>query len=283
MTSTNISTNVKPTWCPGCFNFQILAGFRNFIEKELENGKKKSDFAIVTGIGCHGKIFDYVNLNGINALHGRSLPTAFGIKVGNPNLNVYCFAGDGDAYSEGIEHLIHAPRYNIDITYLVHNNQIFALTVGQPTPTTELNYVDKTNPEGNKNKPINPIKLMLSAGASFIARVFADAEQIKWVLEEAKKHRGFKFIEILQPCLIFHPDSKYKNKIYWLCDDKKYENSNIQQAMKKAEEFDYSEVKSKTKIPLGIFYKKKEKIFEEKYWQLQNLIKTKKSCKEIRR
>ena len=278
----NLSTNVKQTWCPGCFNFQILAGFKNFIEKEFKFGKSKKNFAIVTGIGCHGKIFDYVNLNGINSLHGRSLPTALWIKIGNPNLNVYCFAGDGDAYSEGIEHLIHATRYNSDITYIVHNNQVFALTVGQPTATTELGFVDKTNPEGNKNKPINPIKLMISAGASFVARIPADAKKVEEILNESKKHKGFKFIEILQPCLIFHPDVKYKEKYYNL-QEAKHDEKDFEKAMKKAEEFDYSELKAETKIPIGIFYKKEEKTFEEKYWQLQNLIKNKKSWKDVKR
>ena len=93
---TNLNTKSKITWCPGCFNFQILNGFKNFINEEIKNGKRKEDFAIVSGIGCHGKIFDYVNLNGINALNGRVLPTAFGIKIGNPNLDIFGFYGDGD-------------------------------------------------------------------------------------------------------------------------------------------------------------------------------------------
>ncbi|MEK6906516.1 MAG: thiamine pyrophosphate-dependent enzyme, partial [Nanoarchaeota archaeon] len=106
MTFTNISTPVKSTWCPGCYNFQILASVKKFITDEIAKGKKQNDFAIVSGIGCHAKIFDYINLNGINTLHGRVLPTCLGIKVGNPNLNVIGFSGDGDAYAEGMEHLI---------------------------------------------------------------------------------------------------------------------------------------------------------------------------------
>ena len=139
----NISTKSPITWCPGCFNFQILAGFKKFIENEIAKGRKKTDFAIVSGIGCHAKIFDYVSLNGINSLHGRVLPTCLGIKVGNPNLEVYGFSGDGDAYSEGISHLIHAARYNSNMTYFVHNNQVFALTIGQPTAVTEKDFTDR--------------------------------------------------------------------------------------------------------------------------------------------
>ena len=260
----NISTKIKSTWCPGCFNFQILAGFKNFIEKELKSRKMKKDkIAIVTGIGCHAQIFDYVNLNGINSLHGRVLPTCLGLKVGDPKLQVFGFSGDGDAYSEGISHLIHAPRYNSDFTYIVHNNQVFALTVGQPTATTEKGFIDKTTPLGVKNPPINPIKLMLSLGCGFVARVFAETKQIEWILNEAKRHKGFKFIEIIQPCIIFHPSANYKKYTYML-KDKLHNPHDLKSAMKKSEEFDYNKINKNTKIPLGIFYQKRVPIFGEK-------------------
>jgi len=278
---TNLNTKSKITWCPGCFNFQILNGFKNFINEEIKNGKRKEDFAIVSGIGCHGKIFDYVNLNGINALHGRVLP-AFGIKIGNPNLDIFGFSGDGDSYCEGMEHLIHAARYNSNITLLVHNNQIFALTIGQSTSTTETNYKDKINPEGNKLNPINPIKIMLSADASFVARVFAESKQIEEILEQTKKHKGFKFIEILQPCLIFHPDKNYKDHFYNL-QNSGHDKTNFQEAFKKSLEWDYNEIKEDTKIPLGIFYQKQRETFEEKYWQLKDLVKNKNSWKDLKR
>jgi 2-oxoglutarate ferredoxin oxidoreductase subunit beta len=258
----NLNTNTKPTWCPGCWNFQILAGVKNFLAKKIKSKENKKNYAIVTGIGCHAKIFDYINLNGINSLHGRVLPTALGMKIGNPKLNIIGFSGDGDAYAEGMEHLIHAARYNANIKYLVHNNQVFALTVGQPTPVTETGFKDKTIPLGVKLPPINPIKLMLSAGATFVARVYADAKQIEDVLNEAFKHNGFAFIEVIQPCLIFHPDKNYKEKTYFL-KDKKHDDKNFEQAMKRAQEFDYLIPTKETKIPLGIFYREKRKTFEE--------------------
>jgi len=115
---TSLSTSTKNTWCPGCYNFQILAAIKKVLEEEIKNGKKKDDFAMVTGIGCHGKMFDYINLNGVNSLHGRVLPVCLGLKIGNPHLEVLGFSGDGDAYSEGIEHLIHAARYILMLNIL---------------------------------------------------------------------------------------------------------------------------------------------------------------------
>jgi len=269
----NLNTTTIPTWCPGCFNFQTLAG----VKKVLAEAKGQT--AIVAGIGCHAKIFDYVNLPGLNTLHGRVLPTCLGIKVGNPNLNVVGFSGDGDAYAEGMEHLIHAARFNSDINYVVHNNQVFALTVGQPTPVTETGFKDKTTPLGVKTQPINPIALMLAAGASFVARVFADVKQVEYVLKEAMKHKGFSFIEVLQPCLIFHPDVGLKNKTYSL-EEKGHDKTNFEQAWKRAQEFDYNKAE---KIPIGIFYQIQKPVFEEQFEQLKNLKKKGIGWKDIKR
>ncbi len=272
----NLNTPIKPTWCPGCPNFMILAG----VKKALETcGKKQNEMAIVSGIGCHAKIFDYINLPGLNSLHGRVAPVCLGLKVGNPNLTVLGFSGDGDAYAEGMEHTIHAARYNSNWNYIVHNNQVFSLTVGQPTPTTEKGFADKTMPMGVKTQPLNPIKLMLASGASFVARVFADIQQVEWVLKEAIKHKGFSFIEIIQPCLIFHPSIGYKEKTYSL-EKTKHDKSSFDQAWKKAQEFDYNEVK---KIPLGIFYQVEKPVFEDQLPQLAKLKKAGKSWKDIKR
>ncbi len=276
---TEFDTETKSTWCPGCFNFQILAGVKSFLQKSR---LKKDNFALVSGIGCHAKLFDYINLDGLNTLHGRVLPACFGIKMGNPNLNVLGFAGDGDAYAEGMAHLIHTVRYNPDINYFVFNNQVFALTVGQPTPVTEIGYTDKTTPQGVKIYPMNPIKLMLASGASFVARVFANAAQIEYVLGEALKHKGFSFIEVIQPCLVFHPDENYKDKMYSL-DEAKHDKTNFEQAWQKAQEFDYNSVDKETKIPLGIFYQVKKPVFEDQFPQLVDLKKKKIGWKDIRR
>jgi 2-oxoglutarate/2-oxoacid ferredoxin oxidoreductase subunit beta len=275
----NLNTPIIPTWCPGCYNFQTLAAVKNVIAEEIKSGKKKEDFAIVTGIGCHPKIFDYINLNGINTLHGRVLPTCLGMKIGNPNLNMIAFSGDGDAYAEGMEHLIYAARYNSDFKYFVSNNQVFALTVGQPTPTTEIGFKDKTTPLGVKLQPINPIRLMLASGASFVARVYADKEQLEYVLKEAMKHKGFAFIEILQPCIIFHSNKGYKEKTYSL-EKEGHDKTNFDKAWEKAGEFDYNNAE---KIPLGIFYQEERETFEEQFPQLVELKKKGISWKDIKR
>ncbi len=278
----NLNTGTKPTWCPGCPNFQIFAGIKKYLDGKIKTEKDKENYAFVTGIGCHAKMFDYLNLNGINSIHGRVPPTCLGLKVGNPNLNVFGFAGDGDAYGEGIAHTIHAARLNSDFKLFVHNNQVFALTVGQPTPVTEKGFVDKTNPQGWKFEPMNPIALMLSAGASFVARVFADVNQVEKIAKEAFKHKGFAFIEVVQPCLIFHNHSNYKKYFYDL-QEKGHDVSDWNEAMKKAKEFDYNGVNEKTKIPLGIFYKEKKEVLSDRFEQLKNLKKSGKSWLDVKR
>lgn len=279
MTDTILSTPMIPTWCPGCFNFQLLAAAKNVIAEEIKLGKKKEDFAIVSGIGCHAKIFDYLYINGLSGVHGRVLPTCLGLKVGNPNLNVIGFSGDGDAYAEGMEHLVHAARYNSDFKFFVSNNQVFALTIGQSTPTTEKGYKDKTSSWNVKLPPLNPVRLMLASGASFVARVNADLKQIEYVFKEAMKHKGFAFIEILQPCVIFHDNKRYKDKIYSL-EKEGHDKTNFDEAWKKAGEFDYDTAE---KIPMGIFYQQERETFEEQFPQLVELKKKGISWKDIKR
>ena len=255
-----VRTDAPITWCPGCTNFQILAGMQQFLEEQIKRGKKKEDFIMVAGIGCHAKIFDYFNMPGINTLHGRVPPTCLGIKLAKPYANVFGFSGDGDAYSEGLEHTISAARYNADFKYIIYNNQVFALTLGEPTQITELGFKDTTTPLGVNLHPLNPIKLLLASGATFVARVFTEINQIKEILKEALNHKGFAFIEIIQPCVVFHPDTGYKERFYDLAKSG-YDKTNLKAAMEKAEEFDYSS--KSAKIPLGIFYQISRPTFEE--------------------
>ncbi len=252
-----LDTKVSPTWCPRCPNYSIKVAVTKALSSLIGKGKKKEDFVIVTDIGCNSKMYDYLNLSGFYGLHGRAIPAAIGIKLANPNLNVICFGGDGGTFNEGISHFIHACRYNPDITIIVHNNQIFSLTTGQATATTEEGFVEKTHPSGVKDEPFNPVAVALECGASFVARTSVlDIEQTANIIEKAISHKGFSFVEILQPCIIYHDFSDFiKSSTYNI------EPTNKEAALAEARKWNY---KKEGKIPLGIFYTENKPTFEEK-------------------
>ena len=265
----NLKTNSEITWCPGCPNHMILEAIKQTISHQIESKKaKQTDFAITTDIGCHAKIFDYINLSGIYCLHGRAIPTAIGMKLGNPNLKVLTFAGDGAVYSEGISHFIHAFKYNADMTLILHDNQSFSLTTGQPTPTSQQGYISKSEPLGVFDKPMNPIKLALAANATFIARTNArDIKHLVEIFTKAIAHKGFSFVEVIQDCLIFNLDANNKDKLMYKIKD----NSDKKIAEKLSAEFDYNSKEGK--IPLGIIYQSIEPTLEEKWPQLKSKLK----------
>ncbi|MBM3141570.1 MAG: hypothetical protein FJ005_00790 [Chloroflexi bacterium] len=175
-------------WCPGCGNFGILNGVKKaLVELQIEPYK----VLMVSGIGQAGKLPHYTRCNVLNVLHGRTLPAAIGAKIVNPELIVIAVGGDGDGYGEGGNHFIHAMRRNHDITYLVHNNQIYGLTKGQASPTSDLGLVTKTTPEGSWI-PENPIALAIAAGVSFVGRGFAgDIEHLATLIKMGIMHKGF--------------------------------------------------------------------------------------------
>ncbi len=246
-----LSTKAKITWCPGCFNNAILLAFKKAL---VELNLKKEQVAIVTGIGCHAKIYDYINVNAFYSIHGRTLPTATGIKIVNRNLKVIAFAGDGDQYNEGIAHLIHAAKRNSDVKLFVHDNGVFALTTGQFTATTKEGKVTPTSLKGNIEEPLNPLAVALASNASFVARAFAgDVEKTKEIMKEAIMHKGFAIVDILQPCLIFNNfyEEVNKRKVY------------LEKPLKSKEEA-YKKIVDEEKIYLGIFYKEERETFEEK-------------------
>lgn len=269
---TELKTKNEITWCAGCPNFMILESAKKVFSK-----MKTEEIAIVTGIGCHAKIFDYLNVSGIYGLHGRVIPTATGIKLGNPNLKVVGFAGDGDTYSEGIAHFIHAGRTNQDITLVVHDNQSFSLTTGQPTPTTQQCYESKALPFGEVDKPLNPIKLAIASNVGFIARCNArDIKHTQEILKAAIKHRGFSFVEVIQDCLIFNKEINNKDKMMYKIKD----NSNKDVAIKLADEWDYNSRIGK--IPVGIIYHEKKPSLSDKWPQLKMLEKKKVGWKNFK-
>jgi len=185
-------------WCPGCGDFGILSALQSALA-ELE--LKPDDVVIFSGIGCSGKLPHFVKSYGIHTLHGRPLPYALGAKLANPELEVIAVSGDGDGLGIGVSHFIHAGRRNVDVTYIVHDNGVYGLTKGQASPTLKLGIKTKAIPEPNINDAINPIFLALSSGATFIARGYAyDIKHLKEVFMKAIKHRGFAFVDVLQPC-----------------------------------------------------------------------------------
>ncbi|MBU0460100.1 MAG: 2-oxoacid:ferredoxin oxidoreductase subunit beta [Nanoarchaeota archaeon] len=251
-------TKNENTWCPGCPNFMIEAAVKKVLENLTKSNYKKEDFAMVTDIGCNSKIYDYLDISGFYGLHGRAIPTAFGVKVGNPKLQVLCFSGDGGAFSEGLSHFIHACRSNINMTLLVHNNQVFSLTTGQATATTEKGFVERTHPFGVQEKALNPVVLALEAGASFVSRVSAlDPKQLIFVIGEAIKHSGFSFVEIIQPCKVYHDCSTFVRE-----NSYQIKPMLFVKAVEEARKWDYAQA---GKIPFGIFFKERRKTFEENY------------------
>ncbi len=248
----------KNTWCPGCGNFSILTAAKHVMAELVKSGDVKPEQIVISsGIGCHGKISDYIKVNSFYCLHGRVVPSLMGIKVANQRLKVIGFAGDGDAYDEGISHLIHAARRNLDITIIVHNNQVFALTTSQVTPTTPIGFKTKSAPKGSFEAPLNPLHLMLACGATFVARGFTgDMQHLRALILQAARHRGFAFIDVLQHCPSFNPTlQKFKPKVY----DINKEGHNVQDfaaAWERAKEWN-------DRIPIGLFYCVEKEIYEK--------------------
>jgi len=282
----NLETGQTNTWCPGCFNFGILSSMKSVLKKLIEEGVKQENIVMATGVGCAPKIFDYMNIGGIYGLHGRVVPQLVGMKIGNPNLTAIGFAGDGGSYYEGIAHLIHAARYNANVTMIVHDNQNFALTTGQSTPTSEKGFKSKADPLGVAEEPMNPPVLMLGANASFVARVYAkDIKQMTEVFEAAIKHKGFSFVEVLQPCVSFHADVPYLDEhIYKVSGNNlKDKKEAMELAMKWNFEAHKDQPGSQKKIPTGIFYQRERDTMEENYTQLRELLNEGKGWFEVKR
>jgi 2-oxoglutarate ferredoxin oxidoreductase subunit beta len=247
---------LQPAWCPGCGNFGILKAVNQaLVALEIEPHR----VLMVSGIGQAGKLPHYSRGNVFNSLHGRPVPPAVGAKIVNPDLVVIAFSGDGDAYGEGGNHFIHAVRRNNDITYLVHNNQVYGLTKGQASPTSDVGFVTKTTPEGASN-PVNPIALAIVSGAGFVARGFAgDSGHLAGIIRQGILHRGFSLIDVLQPCVSFNHRNTYqwyRQRVYKLEEEKGYDPADRKAALEKA--FEWGE-----KIPIGIIYTSELPVYED--------------------
>jgi 2-oxoglutarate/2-oxoacid ferredoxin oxidoreductase subunit beta len=191
-------SDVHPDWCPGCGDFGIL----NVVQQVMADLKlQPHEVMMFSGIGCSGKTSHYVRSFGIHTLHGRVLPFAQGAQFANPNLKIIAAGGDGDGYGIGAGHFLNAGRRNADITYIVHNNEVYGLTKGQASPTLKLGAQPKSLPLPNPNEGINPLAVAISAGYTFVARSYAfDAKHLKATIKRAIEHRGLSLVDVLQPC-----------------------------------------------------------------------------------
>jgi 2-oxoglutarate ferredoxin oxidoreductase subunit beta len=248
-------SGLKPAWCPGCGNFGILQALnRALVEMQIE----PHQVLLVSGIGQAGKLPHYTRGNVFNSLHGRPVPPAIGAKIANSDLTVIAVSGDGDAYGEGGNHFLHAARRNHDITYLVHNNQVYGLTKGQASPTSDVGFITKTTPEGAAN-PVNPIALAIVSGASFVGRSFAgDIDHLANLIKKGISHRGFALIDILQPCVSFNHKNTYqwyKERVYKLGQER-YDPGDRKAALEKALEWG-------DKIPIGVIYEAALPVYED--------------------
>ncbi len=261
MSEINLNTYAQNTWCPGCGNFAILNAIKTVLKSLAEEGLPMENVVLVSGIGCHAKIVDYINANSFYSIHGRVVPPAEGIKLSNPNLKVIGFAGDGDAYGEGIEHLIFAAKRNIDITMIIHNNRVYGLTTGQYTPTSPLGFKGRSTPQGVREAPINPLEVMLSSGATFLARGTSHGiEGLKKIFKEAIAHKGFSLVDVLQVCVTyFNMYEYYDKKVYEL---QGHNSADYNAALAKIREWDYN---NDAPIALGVLYKKEAPTFEERF------------------
>jgi len=245
-----------PAWCPGCGNFPILKTFRDAM---AEMGIEPHRYTLVSGIGQAAKLPHYTRGNTFNGLHGRALPVATGVRLANHEMPVIITTGDGDCYGEGGNHFMAAIRRNINMTLFVHDNQIYGLTKGQPSPTTGEGMVTKNVPFGVISGQFNPLALAVALDCSFAARSFAgDIEHLKGMMKEAINHKGFALVDILQPCVSFNKVNTYewyRQRVYRLGGE--HDPSDRKAAFAMALEWG-------DKIPLGIIYRNNRQTFEER-------------------
>ncbi len=254
VTVNDYSGKIKPDWCPACGNFAQLSAIKNVLtELKIE----PENVVVVSGIGCSSNLPEFIKAYGFHGLHGRLLPVASAVKWANRKLTVIGYGGDGDGFFEGTQHFFHTAKRNVDLTYIVSDNQIFGLTTGQASPTSEIGFISKTTPDGNIEKPVNPMTFALSAGATFVARSFSgDPKHLQEVVKKGIQHKGFSFIDVFSPCVTFNKTNTYdyfRKRVY------KYEAkdpSNFEEAYRAVQEWG-------DRIPIGVFYQVKGQSYED--------------------
>ncbi|OGK52789.1 hypothetical protein A2966_04760 [Candidatus Roizmanbacteria bacterium RIFCSPLOWO2_01_FULL_41_22] len=250
-----------PTWCPGCGDWSIRIGIKTAL---TQLGYDPSKVFITFDIGCSGNMNDFLSGYAMHTLHGRAVPSAIGMKIGNHNVKTIVIGGDGGIYGEGGNHFLHACRGNHDVTVIVHDNMVYGLTTGQVAPTAKKGYKSKSTPLGIIEVPLNPLALAVSQGATFVAQAFAgDLNNVIDTVKKGLQHRGFSLINLLQPCVTFNKINTYQyylKHVYKLPGE--YDKSNLKEAMNKALEV------NEEKFPLGVLYQAEKPTFHEQLPQL---------------
>jgi 2-oxoglutarate ferredoxin oxidoreductase subunit beta len=266
----DLTTYCENTWCPGCGNFGIFNAVKAAVKQLEAKGVARERLFMCAGIGCHGKIFDYLAVSGFYGLHGRTVATAQGVKLANPALRVFTFCGDGDAYGEGLEHLLFAAKRNSEMALIVHNNGVYGLTVGQFTPVSTKGFKGPSSPRGSVEEPLNPLALMLEAGATFVARGYSGKPaHLTELLVRAITHEGFAYVDVLQPCVSFNDTYKLYN-----------ESVEILPEPSKSREEALALVKRGGKIPIGVFWEERKEPFHRALLGDRNLVETRHNRKE---
>ncbi|MDP3964499.1 MAG: thiamine pyrophosphate-dependent enzyme [bacterium] len=254
-------TDIKPTWCPGCGNFGMWTALAQaYVSLGLEPHQVFMSF----DIGCCGNGANWHNVYGFHSLHGRALPVATAVKFANHDLTVVAIAGDGGGLGEGGNHFLHASRRNVNMTFIIHNNERYSLTTGQTSPTTKPGQKTKTALSGAIDEPLNALQLALTAGATFVARGYSDeVTHLKALYEKAIAHPGFAVVEVIQPCVIFFDDEnireRYKPKLHKL-EDEKWSPNDRQAAYVRSGDWE--------NIAIGVFYQEQRPTYESHMPQL---------------
>ncbi|MEM3075736.1 MAG: thiamine pyrophosphate-dependent enzyme [Candidatus Bilamarchaeaceae archaeon] len=268
VTINDFNTKERPQWCPGCGNYALLTALKGAL---AELGRLPHEVVIVSGIGCSGKVPHYLNTYGFEGLHGRPVPVASAIKMVNPRLTVIAEGGDGDGYQEGIQHFLHVTRRNHDITYIVHDNQIYGLTTGQASSTSLQGMKTKTTPWGVIEIPFNPILAAIDCGATYVARGFSgEPQHLKELIKGAITHKGFALVDVFQPCVTFNKLNTYewfRERIYKL-EETGHNPKDKKAAREKAEEDCATDYK---KVPIGLFYKEERPTYEDQLPQVKDM------------
>lgn len=256
LTIEDLKGEVEPDWCPGCGDFAVLQSLER---AALSLGIHPHELVVVSGIGCSSNLPGFLHSYGIHSLHGRAVAVATGVKLANPALKVVITGGDGDGYGIGAGHFLHAMRRNVDLTYVVMDNQVYGLTTGQVSPTSSMGMKTKSTPQGNPERPVNPIALALAGGASFVARGFSgQPAHLAELLRRAVAHRGFSLVDVFSPCVTFNKDNTYawfKERIYKL-DETGHDPSHAQAAMLRALEWG-------ERIPIGVFFEEDRPLYDD--------------------